>query len=584
MVRTGEIVGVAGVEGSGQFELCEAIMGIRPLASGVIRLGGRDITELSAKETRGSGIGYIPFDRHREGLMLSAPLWENALLGRETEPKFRSGPFVNAAAVRADTRDIITTFGVRTPNETVPAFALSGGNQQKLIVGRELESDPSVLIAAHPTRGVDVGAQATIWDELRQARDAGTGILLISADLDEVLALSDVILVMYDGRIIASLKPAEATPQVLGTLHDRRRAGGGLMDRAGRQRLAVHGAQLRGGGHHRVPPRRHPAAGHRSQRARASTARCSSTAPGRSSCSDAAKRAGPLIISGCAVAIGFKMNLFNIGVEGQMTGRAARRRGGRRRGRPAGGPARRRSSSWSRCAFGGFWAWIPAVLKVRRGVNEVISTIMLNAIAVGVTAWLYNTYFRYQKVDASGRPSLDVKTKPLPESAWLNNFVTSGSAGLSLYFVVALLIAVLVWLLIFRSTFGFQLRSSGLNPVAAQTAGIESSKMIVRAMLISGALAGIIGLQAILVDEHSYRPGLAAGLGFAGIAVALLGSQPPRRHRPRRVAVRLPAGVLWRPATPGRAEVDRRHHPGHRRADRRHRERRGRPVAGQADR
>jgi ABC-type uncharacterized transport system ATPase subunit len=216
-VRSGEIVGVAGVEGSGQFELCEAIMGIRPLASGAIRLGGRDITELTAQQTRGEGIGYIPFDRHREGLMLSAPLWENALLGREIEPKFRKGPFVDAAAVKADTRAIITTFGVRTPNETVPAFALSGGNQQKLIVGRELESDPSVLIAAHPTRGVDVGAQATIWDELRQARDGGTGMLLISADLDEILALSDVILVMYDGRITASLTPGEATPELLGT-------------------------------------------------------------------------------------------------------------------------------------------------------------------------------------------------------------------------------------------------------------------------------------------------------------------------------------------------------------------------------
>ncbi len=216
-VRSGEIVGVAGVEGSGQFELCEAIMGIRPLAAGTIRLGGRDITELTAQQTRGEGIGYIPFDRHREGLMLSAPLWENALLGREIEAKFRSGPFVNMAAVRADTRDIITTFGVRTPNETVPAFALSGGNQQKLIVGRELESDPSVLIAAHPTRGVDVGAQATIWNELREARDGGTGMLLISADLDEILALSDVILVMYDGRITASLTPGEATPELLGT-------------------------------------------------------------------------------------------------------------------------------------------------------------------------------------------------------------------------------------------------------------------------------------------------------------------------------------------------------------------------------
>ncbi len=216
-VRSGEIVGIAGVEGSGQFELCEAILGIRRLAAGTIRLGGRDITELTAQQTRGEGIGYIPFDRHREALMLSAPLWENALLGRENEPKFRNGPFVDAAAVRADTRELISTFGVRTPNETVPAFALSGGNQQKLIVGRELESEPGVLIAAHPTRGVDVGAQATIWGELRQARDHGTGMLLISADLDEILALSDVILVMYDGRITASLVPAEATPELLGT-------------------------------------------------------------------------------------------------------------------------------------------------------------------------------------------------------------------------------------------------------------------------------------------------------------------------------------------------------------------------------
>jgi simple sugar transport system permease protein len=241
---------------------------------------------------------------------------------------------------------------------------------------------------------------------------------------------------------------------------------------------------------------------------------------------DAAKRAGPLIISGCAVAIGFKMNLFNIGVEGQTrVALLAAAVIGAAVDLPA--ILQIPLIFVVAVAFGSFWAWIPAVLKVRRGVNEVISTIMLNAIAVGVTAWLYNTYFRFQKVDASGRPSLDVKTKPVPESAWLNNFVTSGSAGLSLYFGVALLIAVLVWLLIFRSTFGFQLRSSGLNPVAAQTAGIESSKMIVRAMLISGALAGIIGLQALLADEHSYRPGLAAGLGFTGIAVALLGRNHP---------------------------------------------------------
>ena len=241
---------------------------------------------------------------------------------------------------------------------------------------------------------------------------------------------------------------------------------------------------------------------------------------------DAAMRAGPLIVSGCAVAIGFKMNLFNIGVEGQMrVAMLAAAVVGAAVSLPA--VVHVALIFVVAMIVGGFWAWIPALLQVRRGVNEVISTIMLNAIAVGVTAWLYNTYFRYQKVDSTGRPSLDVKTKPLPESAWLSNFVTSGSAGLSWYFFIALLVALLVWLLVFRSTFGFQLRSSGLNPVAAQTAGIESGKMIVRAMLISGALAGIVGLQAILVDEHSYRPGLAQGLGFAGIAVALLGRNHP---------------------------------------------------------
>jgi simple sugar transport system ATP-binding protein len=118
--------------------------------------------------------------------------------------------------MEADSRAVIERFGVRTPNEHVPAFALSGGNQQKLIVGREMSSKPKVLLAAHPTRGVDVGAQAAIWDELRNARDAGLGVVLISADLEELIGLSDRILVMFDGRITASLDPDTVTPEQLG--------------------------------------------------------------------------------------------------------------------------------------------------------------------------------------------------------------------------------------------------------------------------------------------------------------------------------------------------------------------------------
>jgi len=163
------------------------------------------------------GLSYIPFDRHREGLLLESPLWENTFLGREDDPSMTNGPFTLRRRMEADSRAVIERFGVRTPSEQVPAFALSGGNQQKLIVGREMASNPKVLLAAHPTRGVDIGAQAAIWDELRRARDNGLGVLLISADLEELIGLSDTILVAFDGRITARLDPDTATPELLGS-------------------------------------------------------------------------------------------------------------------------------------------------------------------------------------------------------------------------------------------------------------------------------------------------------------------------------------------------------------------------------
>ncbi len=216
-IRAGEVVGIAGVEGNGQFELCEAILGLTPLAAGAVELAHHDVTKASTAHRKEAGVSYIPFDRHREGLMLGSPLWENALLGREDEAEFLSGPLIDARAAKRGCREMIDRFDVLTPNETVPAFALSGGNQQKLVVGRELSAKPKILIAAHPTRGVDIGAQAAIWAELRRARDAGLAVLLISADLEELIGLSDTILVMFDGKITASLDPAAATPELLGT-------------------------------------------------------------------------------------------------------------------------------------------------------------------------------------------------------------------------------------------------------------------------------------------------------------------------------------------------------------------------------
>jgi simple sugar transport system ATP-binding protein len=180
-IHRGEILGVAGVEGNGQTELLEAIMGIEPLAAGTVTMAGERLDTEGTRDRREMGMGYIPQDRQRDGLVLTAPLWENVALGHQTQQPFSRGPWLDRAGALERTKRIIDEFDVRTPGPDVAALALSGGNQQKLIVGREMTADPKVLIAAHPTRGIDVGAQAEIWENLRQARKAGLAVLLMSA-------------------------------------------------------------------------------------------------------------------------------------------------------------------------------------------------------------------------------------------------------------------------------------------------------------------------------------------------------------------------------------------------------------------
>ncbi|MFE2157483.1 ABC transporter ATP-binding protein [Streptomyces lydicus] len=216
-IHKGEVLGIAGVEGNGQAELVEAIMGMRDPDSGIITLDGTDISHLPTRTRREDGIGYIPEDRHRHGLLLEAPLWENRILGHVTQKPNAKGRLLDLKAARADTERIVAEYDVRTPGIEVTAASLSGGNQQKLIFGREMSHHPKLLIAAHPTRGVDVGAQAQIWDQIRTARHEGLAVLLISADLDELIGLSDCLRVMYRGRLVADADPATITPEELGS-------------------------------------------------------------------------------------------------------------------------------------------------------------------------------------------------------------------------------------------------------------------------------------------------------------------------------------------------------------------------------
>jgi simple sugar transport system ATP-binding protein len=201
-VMAGEVVGIAGVEGNGQRELAEVICGLRPLSSGTLNVKGK--------------IGYVPEDRHRHGLLLQAPAWENTLLGRHREPAFGSAFAVNREAARALTAEIIKDFDVRPPEADQPAGAFSGGNQQKLIVGREISKLPALLVVAHPTRGVDLGASRLIHDKILKAKAAGAAVLLISADLDEIMALSDRIAVLCAGRVVGQCARADAKIEQLG--------------------------------------------------------------------------------------------------------------------------------------------------------------------------------------------------------------------------------------------------------------------------------------------------------------------------------------------------------------------------------
>jgi simple sugar transport system ATP-binding protein len=222
VVHSGEIVGIAGVEGNGQTELVETIMGMRKATSGHVELvdadgNARDLTRLGTLARREAGIGYVPEDRHRQGLLLTQPLWANRILGYQTRKPVSRGGWLDLAGAKQDTQRIVEEFDVRTPSIDVAAAALSGGNQQKLVVGRELSGDPVLLIASHPTRGVDVGAQALIWDEIKRARANGLAVLLISADLDELIGLSDTIKVMLRGRLVADADPNTVTPEDLGS-------------------------------------------------------------------------------------------------------------------------------------------------------------------------------------------------------------------------------------------------------------------------------------------------------------------------------------------------------------------------------
>ncbi|MFJ9246422.1 ABC transporter ATP-binding protein [Streptomyces sp. NPDC101776] len=214
-VHAGEIVGIAGVAGNGQSELIEALAGLRPVASGQVSLKGRDITHASATERRAQGLAYVPEDRHAVGTAPAATVADNLAMGHHRTSLSTKG-LLPPASVRAHAGRLIERFGIKAATPEVPASALSGGNLQKLLIGRELAHEAPLLLVEQPTRGVDIGAIQNIHDQIVAYRDAGHAVLLVSAELSEIRGLADRVLVMYEGRVTATYTKDEADERALG--------------------------------------------------------------------------------------------------------------------------------------------------------------------------------------------------------------------------------------------------------------------------------------------------------------------------------------------------------------------------------
>jgi simple sugar transport system ATP-binding protein len=217
-IAQGEILGIAGIEGNGQSELAEALVGLRPIEGGEVKLNNHTISGESLRHIREMGVGIIPEDRQKQGLVLEFPVSSNLILNHYYQQPYNSGLYLRSKMISTFSQQLVDRFDIRTPGLEVPASKLSGGNQQKIIIARELEDQLRLLIASQPTRGVDVAAVEFIYHQLLAVRDLGIAILLISADLDELMVLSDRIAVMFQGKIMDTLSSSKASKSKLGQL------------------------------------------------------------------------------------------------------------------------------------------------------------------------------------------------------------------------------------------------------------------------------------------------------------------------------------------------------------------------------
>jgi len=566
-VRAGEIVGIAGVEGNGQSELAAAVAGMQGVDAGRIILAGADVSGASVAARRSAGLAYIPEDRHAVGTGPAMSVTENLIPTHLTAPVARHG-WISGSSAEAFARRLIAGFDVRGAQPSTTISTLSGGNIQKVVIAREFESSPKVLMVSQPTRGVDVGAMEFVHNAIVSQRDQGAGVLLLSADLNEVMSLSDRLLVMFRGQIVAEFTQENMSEAAVGLAmagippqaEDLARAQASHDAAVAERADAASAAAAASGSDAPAAPREAPPAAqeresiqHRLGRSCLAALRGSAQpvmaialslvigaivilALGENPLAAYTElffsnfRAPfgmaalisqfiPLAVLSAAVIISFRAGFFNIGGEGQLFIGAFC-------GAWAGFtftdlPAPLLTVVMMLCGMLGAMVWgaIPGALLAFWRVDIIVTTLMMSTIATLLTAYLVTGPFRDPGAGLAASPKI------LPEARLP---VFSAPYGFGMDLVVALLIVIALGLVLTRSVWGLRVRQLGEMNRFAEYTGVNPKMMSIQVMAISGAVAGLAGTLFVLGPNGGrFLQTFSPGYGFLGITVALLARLNP---------------------------------------------------------
>jgi simple sugar transport system ATP-binding protein len=558
-IRKGEIIGVAGVTGCGQKELCEALAGLLPIESGSILYKGEHIEGDSPRDIikRGISMSFIPEDRLGMGLAASLSITDNMMLKNYVNNK---GPFVDRKKAKETAEKVVRDLEVVTPGTETPVRQLSGGNVQKVLLGREIDADPSVIITAYPVRGLDINSSYVIYDTLNAQKEKGVGILFVGEDLDVMLELCDKIVVLCHGRVTGMVDAKEVDKAYLGLLmtdalaerpeeeesdaFDHVDIKIDFDERAKKNTTISKKKKLR------EPPI------HISKRDTLTKkqsffyymlAILASLCLGGILVSALGvnpflyyktmvvgcfqntiylqgfiRIVIPLTITSLGIAFAFKMRFWNIGGNGQfIMGAIGAATVGLAVGDTLPSVVVLPLAFLAGAITGGLYGLIPAILKVKFNTNETLLTLMLNYIAFYILTYLKNTMF-YRRLSDTGeilRPDF----RALPESAWLPQVKVFGvQFDISLFIVF--LMVILAWIYFTRSKQGFEIGVVGDSKNTARYAGMNVNRVVLRTMFLSAAVVGVAGMFQVTgsATGHMLSDGITADVGFTGIIVAWL--------------------------------------------------------------